>query len=129
MDIEAPGKNYPLLWKVYDHIKAHPEEWHQGAWASKTHNTCGTAFCFAGHAVMMAHPDAEPAWYAEHNSTDNVVMSDGECREIMTLAMDDLGLSDNDADVLFNGFNRMSDLHAAILGWEKDDQKAWLASH
>src|SRR6478609_6380573 len=50
-----PVPNLPLLRKVLEHIDAHPEEWHQSVWAMETSaSECGTAFCVAGHTVVMA---------------------------------------------------------------------------
>lgn len=43
--------NVELMQKVLDHITVHPKEWNQSTWA--TRNACGTAHCFAGHAVHM----------------------------------------------------------------------------
>lgn len=45
--------NIELLNKTLDHIKAHPETWKQSWWVTPT-ITCGTAYCFAGHAVVLA---------------------------------------------------------------------------
>ena len=128
MEIEAPSKNLPLLWKVYDHIVAHPEEWYQGNWAVQVEDSmCGTAFCFAGHAVMMSHPDAEPVW--EEGSAEEVTLDDGRREGIMELAADDLGLDEIDAESLFCGTNSLDRIHTLIVDWESDDQAAWLAEH
>lgn len=39
--------NVKLLLKVRDHILAHPETYNQANW-------CGTASCFAGHALLLS---------------------------------------------------------------------------
>jgi hypothetical protein len=41
--------NVPLLRKTLAHIEANPDQWDQSSWI----NECGTAFCFAGHAVRL----------------------------------------------------------------------------
>lgn len=66
--------DFPLLWKVYDHILLHPHEWDQSTWVydlrarddgglglhdwAQRHGVditdCGTVFCFAGHTVNIA---------------------------------------------------------------------------
>jgi hypothetical protein len=40
--------NAALAYAVLDHIDAHPEQWNQAKW------DCGTAACFAGHAVRLS---------------------------------------------------------------------------
>lgn len=42
--------NVDLLQRTLTHIRQHPETWDQGMWV----NECGTAFCFAGHAVNLS---------------------------------------------------------------------------
>lgn len=42
--------NVELLLKVKEAILAHPEEYNQSSF-------CGTAFCIAGWAVKIAHPE------------------------------------------------------------------------
>lgn len=44
----APTPNAELAYKALDHIDAHPEEWDQATWH------CGTAACFAGHALRLS---------------------------------------------------------------------------
>jgi hypothetical protein len=57
---EAPTKDFALMWKVYDHIVEHPEEWNQQFWI--TGSPCNTAFCFAGHAVWMTEERCQIQW-------------------------------------------------------------------
>lgn len=44
--------NTELLNKTLDYIEAHPDEWKQDRWATKT--DCGTSYCFAGWALTLA---------------------------------------------------------------------------
>lgn len=44
--------NLPLINKIMDHVLAHPETHRQASYAVKSE--CGTAYCFAGHAVHMS---------------------------------------------------------------------------
>ena len=46
----VPTRNTQLLQQVLQFIKDNPEQHHQAHWFS----TCGTAACFAGHAVLMS---------------------------------------------------------------------------
>lgn len=60
-DPTAPDLNIELLTKVMEHIEAHPDEHDQSFWAHRS--DCGTAFCFAGHAVNMTlRPDESLYW-------------------------------------------------------------------
>lgn len=47
----APTPNVPLLKQTLAHIEAHPTAWNQDAWCEET--DCGTAYCFAGHAIVL----------------------------------------------------------------------------
>jgi hypothetical protein len=95
----------PLLIKVLDHITAHPEEWDQETWAIKT--SCGTACCVAGHAVVMAgHTLQFGSYYPGTSSAMRV--SDG--RSIENVARQELGLSVDQADLLFNSSNTLYNL-------------------
>lgn len=48
-ELEAPTTpNADLAYRVLDHIDAHPELWDQSHWG------CGTAACFAGHAIRLS---------------------------------------------------------------------------
>jgi hypothetical protein len=135
-------KNYPLLWKIYDHISAHPEEWRQQSWALKWSSkakleanvgwwarresvpACGTAFCFAGHTVNISRPDVEFAWFrgdAKVQSTAYVKVSDGNCMGIDVLAAMELGLTEREACHLFYGSNTLQAIHDIIRGWEMEE--------
>jgi hypothetical protein len=46
--------NRPLFKKVLDHIKENPQEWNQLAWNKNCKFSCGTDYCFAGNAELMA---------------------------------------------------------------------------
>lgn len=117
--LSPAGKNFHLLWKVYDHIVAHPEEWRQGMWATKT--DCGTAYCFAGHAVTMTHPNARPVWLGGHACR----FADGSgFFPYDTVARAELGLSVREADCLFGSLNSLQDIHDLIMQWEQWENRA-----
>ena len=142
MDLEkGPVKDFPLLWKVYDHIVAHPEEWNQVIWASRGQDwvapTCDTAFCFAGHAVTMSHPTARTVWGwadergEERLSTNDIsyyVEIDGKIERYDAVAQRDLGLTLDEAGDLFGANNDLDTIHRHLLKWEQDDQESWLSS-
>jgi hypothetical protein len=91
--MSALTKNWPLLWKVYDHIVAHPEEWNQSFYANRT--SCGTTFCFAGHAVNMVH---EVTW-PEHAFP--LINNGPPGRIIPNVAAEELGLTSSETTELF----------------------------
>lgn len=118
-------KDFPMLWKVYDHIAAHPEEWEQTFWMSrKLDNSCGTAFCFAGHAVDISLQGYEAQWgddapvdfarYIKRDGRSSAEPVDMVAREI-------LGLDRREADLLFAGGNELEDIRNIIAGWESDE--------
>lgn len=97
---KLPEPNLPLLRKVLEHIDAHPEEWYQSSWGIHTpQSACGTAFCVAGHAVMLSGegytfaPDGE-----FYDSAELPVHPAEEAQKL-------LGLLDEEGDFLFAGSN------------------------
>ena len=123
MDISASSspvlKDLPLLWKVYDHIEAHPEEWRQGTWAHQAPD-CGTVFCFAGHVAITAHPGAVIRWEKCSDSLNYAdrVSVNGVTHCIQHVAQDALGLDSDEANALFDGSNSLQDIHDLIIEWE-----------
>lgn len=106
MNDAAP--NLPLLRKILSHIDAHPDEWYQKFWARRAvaESSCGTAFCIAGHAVVMA--GGLPRWTGDQAS--NVTMPDGTSASINAAAAHLLGLKMEDADQLFHPSNLRADV-------------------
>lgn len=96
-------KNYPLIRKVRDHIRAHPEEHNQDQWGTWT--SCGTTHCVAGHAVILA--GAKPTWdLHEHGGYSmRAVEYDGRMWSVGDLAQHLLGINSDQADDLFFVFN------------------------
>jgi len=97
--------NVPLLQKVLDHITAHPEEWRQSDWASKS--ACGTAYCVAGHAVVMSGYTAS---FSSKNWATGFCVKDGRRGHIDTVAREVLGLDLWQAQDLFHGRNTMQEI-------------------
>lgn len=135
--LATPVKNFPLLWKVYDHIVAHPEEWDQAAWAIRVRDEdtettallkdgfCGTSFCVAGHAVHMSDPSAEfifEVWKGSDFVCANKLSLPGGTTEwVGTHAAKMLGLDEDEAELLFNGANSLPSIHDLLRRWEKED--------
>lgn len=126
--------NIPLMRKVMDHIDSIPnavtarevftiiksedgpkESYHQGKWMVE--GACGTAGCFAGHAVLMvgAKPvNLEPLMGDTGIELTSYVEFEDKVHEISALAQEQLGLTDDQADELFAGFNTIDDVHEFV---------------
>ncbi|MET0426648.1 MAG: hypothetical protein ABW046_22465 [Actinoplanes sp.] len=89
--------NIELLDKIITQIEEHPELWNQGVWAAPTE--CGTAYCVAGWAASMTL--AGPLEL--HGSM--FIDADGVRHVWATYGADVLGITDSQADELFNGGN------------------------
>jgi hypothetical protein len=117
--------NVELLTETLDHIKNNPQQWRQDFWfinfdphGNEIHekitldveeiNSCGTAFCFAGHAALKAGAEAPPkdrpwceGWKVE-----------GSPVEVWSAAR--LGISNEQADILFDSSNTLNDLEVLV---------------
>jgi len=100
--------NTDLLTRTLAYIEDHPREWNQGAWAVQT--SCGTAYCFAGTAVHLAQPDAE---FNFDDGAPRVAWSVND-RPVGASAAELLGLSEDDADRLFEPGNTLTDLRREV---------------
>lgn len=105
--VTLPRPNLPLLRKVLEHIDAHPEEWRQGSWASGA--VCGTAYCVAGHALVMDGTHVltyDPHWGLKVDGLDYVTDSDGDEIEAPGyFGREVLGLTHGEGLALFAGGN------------------------
>lgn len=126
--------NTELLKKTLAHIEAHPSEWTQERWITKT--DCGTSYCFAGWALTLAQVPIETCKDEAVVRVElvNAVLPEGEMPferwdEFLTvrdaaealLGLEDLELRDKEdgelysaADVLFEADNELCDLREYI---------------
>ena len=123
-----PTPNMPLLRKVLDHIDAHPDEWYQSFWAIRgdlavdrgVTSDCGTAYCIAGHAVMITGHGVDWAWAGGGGLESTVLCTDGQT--IPDVARAELGLTRDEAEWLFQenndraGVQRAAEAIAARAG-------------
>lgn len=101
--------NAELAYRVLDHIDAHPEQWFQNDWAHK--NECGTSYCFAGWAVLLAGRELiwdglsetydEAAWVVDQRKDDGKQWIGDAAREVLGI---------DDSYDLFRGLNSRKDL-------------------
>ena len=116
-------KNWPLAWRVVEHIINHPETHNQGLYVTP----CGTAACVAGWAVALS------GWKfaTEHGEfIEEAISPDRRYQtDVRTVAVDLLGIRDSDADYgvdsdadeLFNGGNSVHDILTKLTKWAEDD--------
>lgn len=112
--------NVDLLRQTLEHIETHPELWDQMHWAHQT--ACGTAYCFAGTALMLAGK-ADFAWYGREldGLTYASEMANGE--DIHDAAAALLELDEEDAVELFcpdNDLGQLRDLVAKLTRLDGD---------
>jgi len=142
--------NVPLMRKILDRIREDPNSWWQATWAigpgdsllgenmrvmgydpkldlvfetdivrelEVRNGVCETAFCIAGHASMLSEDPL--IWNQDTMMFDNATVSGYEPSE---RGQHELGLTDHEADVLFEGDNTWKDVkrmlteYAAIVG-------------
>lgn len=127
------GLNHKLLDDVMGYIKNHPLEWDQIAWHRimdlntgvirydseeqivKEVNSCGAAFCFAGHVAMAEGFPAPPknnnaTWYRNFLDVDGF----REYEEVSEFAIKRLGITSWQADALFAAENDMEQLEKMV---------------
>lgn len=121
-DMAVTGVNDQLFADVLVQIEKHPETWRQGVWARK--NECGTSHCFAGHAVALSGLtfDWEPLRLGYSGDTHRALFirdDDGDYRSVALVAAELLGISEDDAEILFHKSNRLGVLYresARLMG-------------
>lgn len=101
-----PKPNLELLRRVLRQIDEHPETWEQSDYATKTQ--CGTRYCVAGHAVAMN--GIEMQWRQGDYPDQEYAMRTTSQVEIFCEAQERIGLTDYEADKLFNASNSRADL-------------------
>lgn len=133
---EVKEPNVPLLRKTLEHIVAFPEEWDQTVYAAapleqlpeltkENTQACGTAFCFAGHALLLSGKKFNwmrpvrfglgdrPGWVTVNFTTD------GEAIE--RAAEKELGLSYRQAEQLFDVDNSLGRIVELLVDFTGED--------
>lgn len=98
---------------VLDYIHDHPEEWKQSVYGIRNEG-CGTAFCAAGHAVVL-NGHKVVWWFEDHlhyqgRADDAIDKDTGVTRSIHSLAARELELDVVEASLFFDGFNTLEEL-------------------
>jgi hypothetical protein len=122
-----PDLDLPLLHKVMDHIEQHPDEHNQSVWASRrpadqADAHCGTAFCFAGHAVNLSPQGYRFVWEPLIDGSGSLALDvrqpGGGKQRVSDHAADLLGLTVDEADILFAGQNLRPQLRYMVTALE-----------
>lgn len=97
-----------LLSKVMEYIETHPEKHRQDVWAIRA--PCGTAYCFAGHVVVMT------GWteIIEPSGKGYECTKGMERHYISDVARMELGMEHGDCQLLFNYKNSVTDLRQIV---------------
>ena len=107
-----PNPNAPLLLKTLAYIETHPEEWDQTVWF------CGSAACFAGHAVLLdGGKVSNDRWLLPREDdppADRWDARDGEVY-VELRARRILGLTEEQAERLFASYNTLDELRAQVF--------------
>lgn len=137
--------NFALLDEILKFIIEHPRQWEQAAWFRivdresgemtykseiqivEEQNSCGAAFCFAGHVALAAGFPAPPL--NNHEEWTRQVTLDLEAvapwdreysEDVSEFAMKVLGLHNGQDDALFAGENTIGDLRAIVYALHKN---------
>ncbi len=123
---EPPVPNLPLLRKILDKIDTDPESWVQGCWGmewnsitgdiiadqhrqlGRAHTACGTAYCIAGHAAILT--GWKPSTWSLGEASAYWEHEDGRERRISVIGRDALGLTGEEAEMLFSGGNSRAEV-------------------
>lgn len=104
--------NADLMYQVIDQIDAHPELWDQGYWFTVT--DCGTAACVAGWACLLSGDKPFPLLQKLEDLPVGELVSYVDVKGWQVWARDRaqklLGITDGQADALFNAENTREDL-------------------
>lgn len=123
--------NVELLRETMDYIKNNPQKWRQDSWYAWVNeagqieygvisldmeevNSCGSAFCFAGHAALKSGFPAPPR--ENHRQWTKAEEVDGYTQNVHVdeFAREKLGLTWEQAEVLFSGDNTLEDLEKIV---------------
>lgn len=103
-------KNIELMKKVLKQIEDHPETWEQRSWR------CETGLCFAGWTAELSGAK----WDDPKDPLDPYVVVGDDVVHVSSYARKALGLTGDEAEELFSGFNRLRHLREIVAEFEKE---------
>lgn len=134
---ELPERNVQLLQDTMAHVEQHPEEHNQDCWV----NPCGTAFCYAGHAAILAgaaRPTrqlarSDNAWFVDPETLESVGtrQPSESAVEVGDFAELKLGITNAESEVLFDGYRTVKELRKLVdalcaNAWIDDNVDIWI---
>lgn len=121
--VDLPERNVTLLQNTMKFIEEHPEQHNQAHWVT----ACGTAFCYAGHAAILSGaslPQGDVMDLGQYWIIDLVSLQsrggnaydirDGVALPVDVFAAERLGITDDEAEVLFEGDRTITGLRALV---------------
>jgi hypothetical protein len=122
MTERTPLTGRALVQAVYDRIKDHPERHDQRIYLGRRageEKLCTSTGCVAGWTALFARPDLAVAWAGVHvsdyaDSADSLRDASGNHFGVDGIATGALGLTDREADFLFDGSRSRDAVLAAL---------------
>lgn len=105
--MSVPELNVERLRGTLQRIEDNPSEWNQSTWR------CGTQMCFAGHACNEAGAEWDEDFVVS-TRVRNEQEGQAEWQPIPDRAREVLGLTDQEANVMFAGGNTIDDLRLMV---------------
>lgn len=105
--MSVPELNVEHLRGTLQRIEDNPSEWNQATWR------CGTQMCFAGHACNEAGAEWDEDFVVS-TRVRNEQEGQSEWQPIPDRAREVLGLTDQEANVMFAGGNTIDDLRLMV---------------
>lgn len=105
--MSVPELNVERLRGTLQRIEDNPSEWNQATWR------CGTQMCFAGHACNEAGAEWDEDFVVS-TRVRNEQEGQSEWQPIPDRAREVLGLTDQEANVMFAGGNTIDDLRLMV---------------
>jgi hypothetical protein len=111
--------NVELLKKTLQHIKSKPELWGQGQWFRTLYDNfgkdSGTAGCFAGWACLLSGYERAPKDGGGQSTLNVVKHGSLDADNVRHVAVNQLGISYDQADRLFDPDNSLEDLESIVI--------------
>lgn len=118
-----PTRNVALLQETMAHIEKNPTQHNQNHWMTE----CGTAFCYAGHAAILAGattPGREVVSWGhywgvntrtlESRGISSFDVGKNDMQVVDEFATAQLGITDDEAEALFDGDQTVQSLRLLV---------------
>jgi hypothetical protein len=113
-----PKRNVALAEETMAYVKTNPEDWQQGTYGDTS--ACGTVGCFAFHAVRLSGGYThcfDSVW--RRRGIGGLVGPRLSSRDV---AVQELGLSNVEAVIMFSGSNTIDALEQMVKEFSNDEE-------